>query len=91
MSTRFAQYLEHEKEVELADIAKRLTAPGKGILAADESVSTCGRRLQDINVENTGLKRRSLTFLMSWKMSMFLIVNNKSQPTFVFVKNLRRT
>ncbi|KAK3738902.1 hypothetical protein RRG08_006470 [Elysia crispata] len=58
MSTRFAQYLEHEKEVELADIAKRLTAPGKGILAADESVSTCGRRLQDINVENTEENRR---------------------------------
>ena len=60
MSTRFAQYLSPEKEAELADIAKRLTAPGKGLLAADESVSTCGKRLQDINVENTGLNEQSL-------------------------------
>ncbi|GFR70272.1 fructose-bisphosphate aldolase [Elysia marginata] len=58
MSTRFAQYLTPEKEAELADIAKKLTYPGKGILAADESMATCGKRLQDINVENTEENRR---------------------------------
>ncbi|KAH9488003.1 hypothetical protein Btru_066803 [Bulinus truncatus] len=57
-ATRFAQYLPPEKEEELADIARRLTAPGKGILAADESVSTCGKRLQEINVENNEENRR---------------------------------
>ncbi|KAK0046812.1 fructose-bisphosphate aldolase [Biomphalaria pfeifferi] len=57
-ATRFAQYLPPDKEEELANIAKRLTAPGKGILAADESVSTCGKRLQEINVENTEENRR---------------------------------
>ncbi|CAL1533375.1 unnamed protein product [Lymnaea stagnalis] len=64
MSTRFAQYLHPEKEQELADIARRLTAPGKGILAADESVSTCGKRLQEINVENTEENRRKYRELL---------------------------
>ncbi|RUS89664.1 hypothetical protein EGW08_002585 [Elysia chlorotica] len=64
MSTRFAQYLDPVKEAELADIAKRLTAPGKGILAADESVSTCGKRLQDINVENSEENRRKYRELL---------------------------
>ncbi|XP_059179626.1 fructose-bisphosphate aldolase-like isoform X2 [Physella acuta] len=58
MSTRFATYLTPEKEEELADIARRITAPGKGILAADESISTCGKRLQEINVENSEENRR---------------------------------
>ena len=31
------EYLPLEKRKELADIAKRIVAPGKGILAADES------------------------------------------------------
>ncbi|GFO48635.1 fructose-bisphosphate aldolase [Plakobranchus ocellatus] len=56
--SRFAQYLPPEKEAELSDIAKRLIAPGKGILAADESTATCGKRLQEINVENTEENRR---------------------------------
>jgi len=37
----------------LAQTAKQLVAPGKGILAADESNSTMGKRLQKIGVENT--------------------------------------
>ncbi|XP_012936552.1 fructose-bisphosphate aldolase [Aplysia californica] len=65
MSTsRFAEYLCPDKLAELADIAKRLTTPGKGILAADESVSTCGKRLQDINVENTEDNRRKYRELL---------------------------
>jgi len=38
---------------ELIETAKAITAPGKGILAADESTATCGKRLASINVENT--------------------------------------
>lgn len=33
-----AQYLSKEKEEELRNIANAIIAPGKGILAADESV-----------------------------------------------------
>jgi len=62
--TRYTPYLPHEKLAELADIAKRVTAPGKGILAADESVSTCGKRLQEINVENTEDNRRKYRELL---------------------------
>ena len=37
----------------LIDIARQLSAPGKGVLAADESVSTCGKRLEKVGMENT--------------------------------------
>lgn len=37
MSARFPQYLTVEQENELRDIANSIVAPGKGILAADES------------------------------------------------------
>lgn len=37
MSTRFVHYLTHEKQEELKRIANAISAPGKGILAADES------------------------------------------------------
>lgn len=33
--------------------AKLLATPGKGILAADESTGTIGKRFEQINVENT--------------------------------------
>lgn len=47
-----------EAQKELAGIAQRIVAPGKGILAADESVSTMGKRLQDIGIENSDENRR---------------------------------
>lgn len=37
---------------------------GKGLLAADESVSTMGKRLQDIGVENTEENRRAYRQLL---------------------------
>lgn len=54
----FAQYLTAEQKAELASIANAIVAPGKGILAADESVGSMGKRLQGINVENTEENRR---------------------------------
>lgn len=48
-----------EQKKELSDIAQRIVAPGKGILAADESTGTMGKRFQKINVENTEENRRS--------------------------------
>jgi len=50
--------LSPEQKKELSDIAQRIVAPGKGILAADESTGTMAKRLQKINVENTEENRR---------------------------------
>ena len=36
----------------LEDIAKKMCAKGKGILAADESTGTIAKRFKSINVEN---------------------------------------
>uniref|UniRef100_A0A3P9AIT5 Fructose-bisphosphate aldolase n=1 Tax=Esox lucius TaxID=8010 RepID=A0A3P9AIT5_ESOLU len=43
---------------ELQEIALRIIAPGKGVLAADESVGSMGKRLHQIGVENTEENRR---------------------------------
>merc|ERR1712212_991752 len=50
--------LSPEQKQELATIAQKIVAPGKGILAADESTGTMAKRLQKINVENTEENRR---------------------------------
>lgn len=47
------------EEINLSQIAKDLVAPKKGILAADESISTMKKRLDAIGVESTQ-KNRSL-------------------------------
>lgn len=50
---------------ELIATAASIAAPGKGILAADESTGTIGKRFKDINVENTlenRIKWRGLLF-----------------------------
>ncbi|XP_064613435.1 fructose-bisphosphate aldolase-like [Liolophura sinensis] len=54
----FAPYLSQEKQLELAQIANAIVAPGKGILAADESTGTMGKRFASIGVENTEENRR---------------------------------
>jgi len=48
----------------LADIARALVAPGKGILAADESTSTIKRRFDAIGVANTEDNRRAYRELL---------------------------
>jgi len=50
--------------VDLATIAKELVAPGKGILAADESTATIKRRFDAIGVENTEPNRRAYRELL---------------------------
>merc|ERR1711963_376187 len=62
--SRFAQYLTPAQEDELRKIANAIVAPGKGILAADESVGTMGKRLTNINVENTEDNRRKYRQLL---------------------------
>ena len=49
----------------LHDIATRMVEPGKGILAADESTGTIGKRLASINTENTEDNRRD------WREMLF--------------------
>ncbi|KAL3313839.1 hypothetical protein Ciccas_007555 [Cichlidogyrus casuarinus] len=55
---KFGQYLSKERMAELHDIATRICAPGKGILAADESTATIGKRFANIGAENTEENRR---------------------------------
>jgi len=49
---------------DLAAAARALVAPGRGILAADESTATIGKRFKSINVENTEDNRRSYRELL---------------------------
>ena len=44
----------------LNEIAKKMCAKGKGILAADESTGTIAKRFKSINVEN--LEKNRLNF-----------------------------
>lgn len=56
--SKYPQYLTPEQEDELRQIANAIVAPGKGILAADESTGSMGKRLGPIGVENTEENRR---------------------------------
>jgi len=49
---------------ELNAIAKKMVAPGKGILAADESTGTIQKRFDKINVQNTEDNRRDYREMM---------------------------
>ncbi|GBG82800.1 hypothetical protein CBR_g36331 [Chara braunii] len=49
---------------ELIATANKIATPGKGILAADESTGTIGKRLASINVENVESNRRALRELL---------------------------
>ncbi|XP_076609333.1 fructose-bisphosphate aldolase A-like [Chaetodon auriga] len=51
-------FLSAEQKKELSDIAQRIVAAGKGILAADESTGSMAKRFQAINTENTEENRR---------------------------------
>ena len=51
-------------ETSLEEIAKALVAPGKGILAADESDGTIKKRFDSIGVESTEENRRAYRELL---------------------------
>eukprot|EP00931_Biecheleriopsis_adriatica_P074757 TRINITY_DN48760_c0_g1_i1.p1 TRINITY_DN48760_c0_g1~~TRINITY_DN48760_c0_g1_i1.p1 ORF type:complete len:439 (-),score=70.66 TRINITY_DN48760_c0_g1_i1:585-1817(-) len=51
-------------EEELIKTAKAIAAPGKGILASDESNPTIGKRFEQIGVENTEENRRKYRELL---------------------------
>lgn len=50
--------LPQDVQEELICIADTLITPGKGILTADESISTMGKRLQEVDLENNDEIRR---------------------------------
>ncbi|MFW5661291.1 MAG: class I fructose-bisphosphate aldolase, partial [Oceanicaulis sp.] len=50
---------------QLNEIALRMVAPGKGILAADESTGTIGKRFDTIGLQNTEDHRRD------WREMLF--------------------
>jgi fructose-bisphosphate aldolase class I len=62
--TTYFNYPSAELQKELKDIARAIAAPGKGILAADESTGTMGSRFAKINVENTEENRRKYRQLL---------------------------
>jgi fructose-bisphosphate aldolase, class I len=49
---------------ELIKVAREIAAPGKGILAADESTGTIGNRFSAIEVENTEANRKAYRELL---------------------------
>jgi fructose-bisphosphate aldolase class I len=49
---------------ELVQNARLIAAPGKGILAADESTGTIGQRFKSIDVENSESNRRKYRQLL---------------------------
>src|SRR5919198_2010290 len=51
-------------ETSLADTARAMVAPGKGILAADESSGTIKKRFDSIGVESTEENRRAYRDLL---------------------------
>ena len=54
----FAPYLTAEQEAALKKVADAIVAPGKGILAADESTGTIGKRFDKFKLENIEENRR---------------------------------
>jgi len=62
--TTYFNYPAPELQAELKDIANRIVAPGKGILAADESTGTIAKRFAGINVESTLENRKNYRQLL---------------------------
>ena len=49
---------------QLAETARAMVAPGKGIIAIDESTATCGKRFAAVGIENTEENRRAYRELL---------------------------
>ncbi|KAH7699769.1 aldolase [Aphelenchoides avenae] len=60
----YQTYLTKEKEDELRAIVAKIAQPGKGILAADESTGSIGKRLDSIQLENNETNRRKYRQLL---------------------------
>uniref|UniRef100_A0A8C3JEQ3 Fructose-bisphosphate aldolase n=3 Tax=Charadriiformes TaxID=8906 RepID=A0A8C3JEQ3_9CHAR len=62
-----------EQKQELAAIAQRIVAPGKGILAADESTGSIAKRLSSVGAENTEENRR-------WYRQLLFTADSRVDP-----------
>ena len=62
--TTYFNYPDPKLQQELRSIAQKIVTPGKGILAADESTGTMGKRLANIGLENTEDNRRKYRQLL---------------------------
>ncbi|KAF5290116.1 hypothetical protein FQA39_LY14897 [Lamprigera yunnana] len=62
--TTYFSYPSQALQDELKDIANQIVTPGKGILAADESTGTMGKRLANIGLENIEENRRKYRQLL---------------------------
>lgn len=60
---------------DLSDTIEQFLAHGKGILAADESNSTIGKRFASINIENTEINRRDYRLLLATTPDLEQYVN----------------
>jgi fructose-bisphosphate aldolase class I len=49
---------------QLAETARAMVAPGKGIIAIDESSGTCAKRFAGVGIENTEENRRAYRELL---------------------------
>ena len=49
---------------DLNNIARAMVAPGKGILAMDESTPTCDKRFKSLGIDTTEAKRREYRSLL---------------------------
>jgi len=54
----YSTYLTKEQEDELRTNALKIVAPGKGLLAADESTGSCEKKLKPLGLENNEENRR---------------------------------
>ena len=73
---------------QLHQVAKAMVAPGKGILAADESTSTIKKRFDDIKVENTEENRRDYReFMFRSQQAM----RNHISGVILFDETIRQT
>jgi fructose-bisphosphate aldolase class I len=71
----YSQYLTPEQENELRQIANAIVAPGKGILAADESTGSMAKRLGPLGLENNEENRRlyrQLLFSADAQMAQYI-------------------
>eukprot|EP00834_Sanchytrium_tribonematis_P003939 NODE_172_length_14331_cov_0.709177.p4 type:complete len:308 gc:universal NODE_172_length_14331_cov_0.709177:11851-10928(-) len=62
--TQIINALTPDQKKALQEIASKIVADGKGILAADESTGTIGKRFSGINVENTESNRQQYRQLL---------------------------
>lgn len=64
MPAQYSSAAPEKFRAELAANAQAIVQPGKGILAADESTGTIGKRFAPINVENVEENRRKYRELL---------------------------